>query len=80
MYCSFARPFRYKVSWLTLASHLPTRIAYVELSSVELVSQAIALTGTIVMGLPIMVTLTESERNNQGLASVASLPGAPMSG
>ncbi|KZT57131.1 splicing factor, CC1-like protein [Calocera cornea HHB12733] len=38
-------------------------IAYVELSSIDMVSRAIALTGTIVMGLPIMVQLTESERN-----------------
>lgn len=56
------------------------RIAYVELSSVELVGQAIALTGTIVMGLPIMVTLTESERNNQGIASMSMMSGGPMSG
>jgi len=72
--------------WLTsndcrpYADDSPHRIAYVELSSVELVNQAIALTGTIVMGLPIMVTLTESERNNQGLGSISAIPGAPMSG
>jgi RNA-binding protein 39 len=47
---------------------------------VDLVSQAISLTGTIVMGLPIMVTLTESERNNQGMSSMPAIPGAPMSG
>ncbi|KAG8882838.1 hypothetical protein FRB97_007662 [Tulasnella sp. 331] len=40
-------------------------IAYVELASQELVLKAIALTGTVVMGLPIMVQLTESERNKQ---------------
>lgn len=39
-------------------------IAYVELASVPLVHRAIGLTGTIVMGLPIMITFTESERNN----------------
>ncbi|KAG8901009.1 hypothetical protein FRB99_005601, partial [Tulasnella sp. 403] len=40
-------------------------IAYVELASIDLVSKAIALSGTVVMGLPIMVQLTESERNKQ---------------
>lgn len=39
-------------------------IAYVELASVPLVHRAIGLTGTLVMGLPIMITFTESERNN----------------
>lgn len=34
-----------------------------EFRSVELVDQAIALTGTIVMGLPIMIQHTEAERN-----------------
>ncbi|KAG8987434.1 hypothetical protein FRB90_003347 [Tulasnella sp. 427] len=43
-------------------------IAYVELGSIELVQKAIALTGTVVMGLPIMVQLTESERNKQAPA------------
>nr|XP_019011420.1 RNA-binding protein 39 [Kwoniella pini CBS 10737]OCF50201.1 RNA-binding protein 39 [Kwoniella pini CBS 10737] len=43
-------------------------IGYVELDAVELVSRAVALTGTIVMGLPINVMLTESERNREGLA------------
>ncbi|KAG8892243.1 hypothetical protein FRC01_014271, partial [Tulasnella sp. 417] len=43
-------------------------IAYVELASIELVQKAIALTGTVVMGLPIMVQLTESERNKQAPA------------
>ncbi|KAF9015130.1 hypothetical protein BDQ17DRAFT_1418245 [Cyathus striatus] len=38
-------------------------IGYVEFRSIELVEKALALTGTIVMGLPIMVQLTESERN-----------------
>jgi RNA-binding protein 23/39 len=38
-------------------------IGYVEFRSMELVPKAIALSGTIVMGLPIMVQLTESERN-----------------
>ncbi|KIJ45270.1 hypothetical protein M422DRAFT_251452 [Sphaerobolus stellatus SS14] len=38
-------------------------IGYVEFRSIDLVPRAIALSGTIVMGLPIMVQLTESERN-----------------
>ncbi|KAH7883549.1 hypothetical protein F5I97DRAFT_1813832 [Phlebopus sp. FC_14] len=38
-------------------------IGYVEFRSVDLVEKAIALSGTVVMGLPIMVQLTESERN-----------------
>ena len=39
------------------------RIAYVEFRTVELVDKAIALTGSIVMGLPIMIQHTEAERN-----------------
>lgn len=39
------------------------RIGYVELRSLDLVPKAIALTGTIVMGLPVKVQLTEAERN-----------------
>ncbi|KAF8342971.1 uncharacterized protein EI90DRAFT_3011391 [Cantharellus anzutake] len=38
-------------------------IAYVELGSVELVQKALDLSGTIVMGLPIKIQLTESEKN-----------------
>ncbi|TFK41195.1 hypothetical protein BDQ12DRAFT_768001 [Crucibulum laeve] len=38
-------------------------IGYVEFRSIDLVEKAIALSGTVVMGLPIMVQLTESERN-----------------
>lgn len=38
-------------------------IGYVEFRTIELVEKAIALKGTVVMGLPIMVQLTESERN-----------------
>ena len=38
-------------------------IAYVELASVELVQKALDLSGTIVMGLPIRIQLTESEKN-----------------
>ncbi|KAG6849508.1 hypothetical protein H0H93_007862 [Arthromyces matolae] len=38
-------------------------IGYVEFRTIDLVEKAISLSGTIVMGLPIMVQLTESERN-----------------
>jgi len=38
-------------------------IGYVEFRGIDLVEKAIALSGTVVMGLPIMVQLTESERN-----------------
>ncbi|KAF7347862.1 Splicing factor CC1-like protein [Mycena venus] len=38
-------------------------IAYVEFRSVDLVDKAIDLTGTVVMGRPIHIQLTESERN-----------------
>lgn len=36
-----------------------------ELASIELVQKAIDLSGTVVMGLPIKVQLTEAERNKQ---------------
>ncbi|KAH8835312.1 hypothetical protein DL96DRAFT_1666139 [Flagelloscypha sp. PMI_526] len=38
-------------------------IGYVEFRTVDLVEKALNLSGTVVMGLPIMVQLTESERN-----------------
>ncbi|EIW86756.1 splicing factor CC1-like protein [Coniophora puteana RWD-64-598 SS2] len=38
-------------------------IGYVEFRSIDLVEKALGLSGTVVMGLPIMVQLTESERN-----------------
>ncbi|OBZ78667.1 RNA-binding protein rsd1 [Grifola frondosa] len=38
-------------------------IGYVEFRTVELVDKAIALSGTVVMGLPIQIQLTEAERN-----------------
>ena len=41
----------------------PTSIGYVEFRTIDLVEKALALSGTVVMGLPIMVQLTESERN-----------------
>lgn len=49
-------------------------IGYVEFKSIELVNKAIALSGTIVMGLPIMIQLTESERNKIGPSSSLHLP------
>nr|XP_031860029.1 uncharacterized protein CI109_004637 [Kwoniella shandongensis]KAA5527101.1 hypothetical protein CI109_004637 [Kwoniella shandongensis] len=52
-------------------------IGYVELDAVELVNRAIVLSGTIVMGIPINIMLTEAERNRQGqAAALASAPGA----
>ncbi|WWD02502.1 hypothetical protein V865_000542 [Kwoniella europaea PYCC6329] len=51
-------------------------IGYVELDAAELVNRAIALSGTIVMGLPINVMLTESERNREPTgSSTAPVPG-----
>ncbi|KAI9572994.1 hypothetical protein HD554DRAFT_2202804 [Boletus coccyginus] len=38
-------------------------IGYVEFRSIDLVEKALALSGTVVMGLPMVVQLTESERN-----------------
>ncbi|THV07748.1 splicing factor, CC1-like protein [Dendrothele bispora CBS 962.96] len=38
-------------------------IGYVEFRTIESVEKALALSGTVVMGLPIMVQLTEAERN-----------------
>ncbi|KAF8577872.1 splicing factor, CC1-like protein [Ramaria rubella] len=56
-------------------------IGYVEFRSIELVPKAIALSGTIVMGLPIMVQLTESERNklHPGDGSINLPPGVSAS-
>ncbi len=39
------------------------RIGYVEFRTVEHVDKAIALSGTVVMGLPIHIQHTEAERN-----------------
>jgi hypothetical protein len=50
-------------SYLHLILPFISRIGYVEFRSIDLVEKAISLTGTVVMGLPIMVQLTESERN-----------------
>lgn len=47
----------------TMCSMSNHRIGYVEFRTIELVEKAIALSGTVVMGLPIMVQLTEAERN-----------------
>lgn len=49
---------------LSLITEFPWfSIGYVEFRSIDLVEKALALSGTVVMGLPIMVQLTESERN-----------------
>lgn len=50
-------------SFLDLLFIFFVRIGYVEFRSIDLVEKALALSGTVVMGLPIMVQLTESERN-----------------
>ncbi|KAF9453850.1 splicing factor, CC1-like protein [Macrolepiota fuliginosa MF-IS2] len=52
-------------------------IGYVEFRSIEHVEKAIALSGTVVMGLPIMVQLTEAERNktHAGDGSINLPPG-----
>lgn len=42
-------------------------IGYVELASTDLVSKALALSGTIVMGIPILVTLTDASSNPDGM-------------
>ncbi|KAB5591515.1 RNA-binding protein [Ceratobasidium theobromae] len=49
-------------------------IGYVEFKNIDLVNKAIGLSGTIVMGLPIMIQLTESERNKIGPSSSLHLP------
>ena len=38
-------------------------IGYVEFKTIDHVEKALSLSGTVVMGLPIMVQLTEAERN-----------------
>ncbi|KXN90061.1 RNA-binding protein rsd1 [Leucoagaricus sp. SymC.cos] len=52
-------------------------IGYVEFRTIDLVEKAMALTGTVVMGLPIMVQLTEAERNktHAGDGSINLPPG-----
>ncbi|ORY35622.1 hypothetical protein BCR39DRAFT_511177 [Naematelia encephala] len=56
-------------------------IGYVELDTVELVNQALALNGTVVMGIPIVITLTESERNREGqLAAMMNGTFVPSTG
>lgn len=50
----------YITTMFSVSNH---RIGYVEFRTIELVEKAIALSGTVVMGLPIMVQLTEAERN-----------------
>ncbi|WVR07450.1 hypothetical protein IAU60_004491 [Kwoniella sp. DSM 27419] len=55
-------------------------IGYVELDATELVNRALALTGTIVMGLPINIMLTESERNREGQAAAALNAGGVSAG
>jgi RNA-binding protein 39 len=54
------------------------RIAYVEFRSIDLVPKAIALSGTIVMGLPIMIQLTEAERNRTHAADMFGVYISPL--
>ncbi|TFK57122.1 splicing factor, CC1-like protein [Heliocybe sulcata] len=56
-------------------------IGYVELRTIELVDKAIALSGTVVMGLPVKVQFTESERNrtHAGDGSLNLPPGVSAS-
>jgi len=56
-------------------------IGYVEFRSIDLVEKALALSGTIVMGLPINVQLTEAERNktHAGEGSLHLPPGVTSS-
>ncbi|KAG8818841.1 hypothetical protein FRC19_010288 [Serendipita sp. 401] len=49
-------------------------IGYVEFRNIDLVSKAIALTGTVVMGLPIKIQLTEAERNRVHPGDLLNLP------
>lgn len=42
------------------------RIGYVELDDVQFVNRALSLSGTIVMGIPIAIQITEAERNREG--------------
>jgi len=55
-------------------------IAYVEFKSMDLVPKAIALSGTIVMGLPIMIQLTEAERNRTHAADMVHTGGSASRG
>ncbi|KAF9535439.1 hypothetical protein CPB83DRAFT_753993 [Crepidotus variabilis] len=56
-------------------------IGYVEFRTIELVEKGLALSGTVVMGLPIMVQLTEAERNrtHAGDGSLNLPPGVKAS-
>lgn len=50
-------------------------VGYVEFRELESVQKALALTGTKLLGLPVMVQYTEAEKNRQALASTQ--PNAP---
>lgn len=52
-------------------------IGYVELQTEELVQKAIALSGHIIYGIPILVQLTEAARNRGEGASTAAAPIRP---
>lgn len=43
-------------------------VGYVEFYEVETVTKAIALTGTKLLGIPVMISYTEAEKNRQAQA------------
>lgn len=45
------------------------RVGYVEFRELESVQKALALTGTKLLGLPVMVQYTEAEKNRQAMAN-----------
>lgn len=61
-------------------------IGYVELDALELVERALKLSGEVVMGLPILVELTEAERNKQArngvptIGPIGTMDGRPAQG
>lgn len=71
---------------LTPAPFAPASIGYVELDALELVERALKLSGEVVMGLPILVELTEAERNKQarngvpGIGPIGTMDGRPAQG
>lgn len=62
--------FRFFVS---LSSRLtPSSVGYVEFESEESVPRALQLTGTQLLGIPVIVQLTEAEKNRQVRAETTS--------
>lgn len=42
-------------------------IGYVELATVDLVNKALAMSGTVVMGIPMQIGLTDADKNREGI-------------